>query len=146
MNSSTLALVQKEAERYVKKYKLFSRTDNAFLAGAEYMGSIDGWIRVEDAKPECLIIDGKKKKTNWVLGTDGKIQFVCVYTKGHELEYGDEDPSDEEVDEIEEKNGCLYLKTGWYELEETPRGEYDETWVARIVTHWRRLPSSPDNK
>ena len=104
-----------------------------------------GWIRVEDGLPEGIRKEGNKKFTNWVLGTNGKNQFVCVYTKGHELEYGDEDPSDEEYDEIESNNGCLYLKPGWYELEETPRGEYDETWVTRTVTHWRKLPSPPNS-
>lgn len=105
--------------------------------------AVEDWISVESGSPDCHRIDGKKKYINWVLGTNGKSQFVCVYTKGHELEYGDDDPSDEEYDEVEERNGCLYLKPGWYELEETPGGQYDETWVKRKVTHYRPLPQPP---
>lgn len=113
-----------------------------FLSGVQYAGAKE-WISVEERLPDCHKIENGKKSINWVLGANGKNRFVCVYTKGHELEYGDEDPSDEEFDEIESQHGCLYLKPGWYELEETPRGEYEETWVRRKPTSWMTLPPLP---
>src|SRR5687767_11410349 len=96
------------------------------------------WISVEEQLPEnindvlCLtrLLNGKRK------------QFVGSYTKGHEIEFWDED-YDGEYDEMEDKNGTLYLKPGWYELEETPNSQYDEVWLAREVTHWMPLPEPP---
>ena len=71
-----------------------------------------------------------------------RVIFVGNYTKGHEIEFWDDD-YDGEYDSIEDKNGTLYLKPGWYELEETPGGSYDEVWLKREVTHWQPLPKLP---
>lgn len=70
------------------------------------------------------------------------VQFVGNYTKGHEIEFW-EDDYDGDYDEVEDKNGTLYLKPGWYELEETPGGDYDEVWLKRNPTHWMPLPEPP---
>lgn len=102
------------------------------------------WVSVENDLPEAYEVDGKKKKVNWVLGTNGKDQFICVHTIGYELEYEDFDPREGDYDEIEERNGTRYLKPGFYELTETPGGEYDETWQKRQPTHWMPLPLSPN--
>lgn len=94
----------------------------------------EGWISVETRLPESNV---------WVLciGKTGPA-FVGKYTKGHEIEYWDDD-YDGPYDEVEDKNGTLYLKSGWYELEEQSHHEYDEMWMPRIVIHWMPLPSPP---
>lgn len=97
------------------------------------------WIDVKEQLPEskkdvlCLMYHVNRRD----------IQFVGCYTKGHEIEYWDDDYQGD-YDEVEDKNGTLYLKPGWYECEETPGGEYDEVWVSRNVTHWMPLPKSPN--
>ena len=96
------------------------------------------WISVEDQLPDntqdvlCItkLLNGKRK------------QFLGNYTKGHEIEFYDDD-YDGPNDEFEDKNGMLYLKPGWYELEETPGGNYDEVWMLREVTSWQPLPEPP---
>lgn len=94
-----------------------------------------GWISVKDRLP---------KNTNPVLCLPVKgLQFVGQYTKGHEIEYSD-DNYQGEYDPIEDRDGVLYLKPGWYELEETPGGEYDEQYLIREVTHWQPLPPRPE--
>lgn len=96
------------------------------------------WISINEKLPSeskdvlCLtkLLNGKRK------------QFVGNYTKGHEIEFW-EDDYDGEYDPIEEQYGKLFLKPGWYELEETPGGNYDEVWMKREVTHWMPLPEPP---
>lgn len=110
--------------------------------GAAWQKAQDGWISVEERLPECFLHIGNKKRTNWVIGIRNRDQFICVYTKGHQLEFGDDD-YDGEYDEVEDRNGTLYLKPGWYSLENTPNGLYDEVWMERNPTHWRPLPEPP---
>lgn len=69
-------------------------------------------------------------------------QFSGVYTKGHEIEYED-DNEDREFDPEEARRGSLLLKTGWYEEVEQIRSEYDFYWVVRNVTHWMPLAEPP---
>lgn len=96
------------------------------------------WIQANEKLPNgphdvlCVtkLVNGKRK------------QFVGNYTRGHEIEFYDDD-YDGEYDAFEEKAGALYLKPGWYELEETPGGNYDQVWVFREVTHWAILPEPP---
>lgn len=68
--------------------------------------------------------------------------FVGQYTKGHELEFED-DYYQGEYDEVEDRDGMLYLKPGWYESEEQRDGEHDCNWMSRLVTHWMPLPEPP---
>lgn len=97
------------------------------------------WISVSERLPEntdnvlCAMLNFNDTKF---------IQFVGSYTKGHEIEYDDDD-YDGDYDEVEDRNGTLYLKPGWYELEETPSGPYDTQWVKREVTHWQPMPEPP---
>lgn len=119
--------------------------EKGFLAGAAWRQLQDGWISVEERLPECFLHIGNKKRINWVIGIRNRDQFICAYTKGHQLEFGDDD-YDGEYDEVEERNGTLYLKPGWYSLENTPNGQYDETWTERNPTHWRPLPEPPVKK
>jgi hypothetical protein len=95
------------------------------------------WISVKDRLPDsnedvlCLFPKYNGK---------GHIQFVGCYTKGHEIEYSDDDYQGD-YDEFEDKHGALFLKARWYECEETPGGDYDEIWLPRPVTHWQPLPT-----
>lgn len=92
------------------------------------------WISVNDRLPE---------KCGWVLCITSKGHaFAGKYTKGHEIEYWD-DNYDGEYDEVEDKNGTLYLKPGWYECEEQVKSDYDGYWISRTVTHWMPLPEPP---
>jgi len=105
----------------------------------------DGWISVEDSLPEYWKPNEfGKKKVNWVLIINKhQFQFIGFYTKGHEVEYGDDD-YDGEYDEVEEKKGTLYLKAGFYEIVETPGGVYDERYnKLQDITHWHPLLSPP---
>ena len=88
------------------------------------------WIPIQKEMPPT--------KKN-VLTTTGKGISIAFYTKAHETEFGDEDYNGP-WDEVEEKSGCLYLKEGWYEVEETDGGTYDEIFAPRLVTHWMELP------
>ena len=92
------------------------------------------WISCKERLPE---------KPEFVLGFGPhNAQYVCQYTNGHELEYWDED-YEGPYDEIEDKNGTLYLKAGWYELEEQAQSSFDEYWIKREITHWMPLPEPP---
>ena len=103
-----------------------------------------GWIRVEDGLPER---PEKKIYQNVQCGhftPKGKfIQHIGFYAEKHKVPYEDYDGDDKEYDPVEEANGTLYLKEGWYELVETPGGAYDEEFQERKVTHWQPLPPPP---
>lgn len=136
---------ERSAEEFAVKQKFL----NDFLNGKtvhdlfeEYIApqfkpkssTLQEWVSVKERLPESNV---------WVLCvTKTGPSFVGKYTKGHEIEYWDDD-YDGTYDEIEDKNGTLYLKPGWYELEEQNHHEYDEMWMSRIVTHWQPLPSPP---
>lgn len=97
------------------------------------------WISVKDRLPDNI------NNVLCLTNTLGKrpIQFIGSYTKGHEIAYYDED-YDGEYDPIEDKDGQLYLKPGWYECEEQIRSDFDEYWIIRDnVTHWMPLPEPP---
>lgn len=104
----------------------------------------DEWINVNKELPVCP----EKKEYIDVLcgwfGPKGRFnQFVGFYAEKHKVPYEDYDSDGGEYDPVEEANGTMYLKPGWYELEETPGGSYDEIYVSRPVTHWQPLPATP---
>lgn len=92
------------------------------------------WISVEDRLPE-------NSKPVWCLALRNH-QFSGVFTKGHEIEYED-DNYDGPLDPEEERRGVLLLKKGWYEEVEQVSSMYDYHWIVRAVTHWRPLPEPP---
>lgn len=93
------------------------------------------WIPVEERLPEKV----KRILCLEKIYSDQYRYFVGFYTKGHEVEYdSDQEP---EFDEIEEKNGCYYLKPGFYECEEQIND--DDFFFKRPVTHWMPLPEHP---
>lgn len=102
------------------------------------------WVKATERLP---IRPDKKIYLNVLCGyytTKGSfIQFVGFYAEKHKVPYEDYDGDDGEYDPVEEAHGTLYLKEGWYELEETPGGMYDEVFVSRSVTHWMPLPPLP---
>jgi hypothetical protein len=113
-----------------------------WLREIEHLPLSRDWISVEDKLPER---PEKKQYVQvqcgyWV----GKTfrQFVGFYAEKHKVCYDDYD-YDGEYDPVEEAHGQLYLKPGWYEIEDTPGGEYDETFMKRLVTHWQPLPEPP---
>jgi len=91
------------------------------------------WISVEDYLP-----DSRKL----VLSITGKNKFVGFYTKGHDVSYEDND-CENEYDPVEEQNGTLYLKPGWYEEVEQHNSDYDSIYIKRDVTYWMYLPDKP---
>jgi hypothetical protein len=73
-------------------------------------------------------------------------QCIAFYTKGHEIEFDDDDFGDSrELDPEEERRGCLLLKAGWYEECEQVRSMYDHHFISRDVTQWQPLPEPPNN-
>lgn len=101
------------------------------------------WISVGDRLPE------KPKNKQYQLVQFGHftdkgnfVQFIGFYAEPHSVEYGDDD-YDGDYDEVEERNGTLYLKPGWYEEEEQASGSYDYCFIPRICTHWKPLPQPP---
>lgn len=91
------------------------------------------WISVNERLPEST-------KQVLAIGNKGKHQFVGFYTKGKDVEVA----GDEDCNDCEDSNqDYCYLFPGWYEEEETPRSEYDYTYVNRDVTHWMPLPEPP---
>jgi hypothetical protein len=125
------------AECYPHNVAFQTTVKGFFLAGIEHATKwIDCKERLPDTKDDvlCLMYSQYASKK--------PIQFVGCYTKGHEIEYCDDDYQGE-YDEIEDKHGTLYLKPGWYECEETPGSSYDEQWIKREVVAWQELPSPP---
>ena len=104
----------------------------------------DGWIRVEDGLPER---PEKKQYQNVQCGyftpKNKFIQFIGFYAEKHKVPFEDYDNDEDNYDPVEEAHGTMYLKEGWYELVETPSGEYDEVYMKRTVTHWQPLPAPP---
>ena len=90
------------------------------------------WISVEERLPE-----NPKEVLGYCKGT-----IVCFYTKGHEVEYEDED-FEGEYDEYEDAKGALFLKAGWYQHCEQKSGDYDYLFIKREITHWREKPQPP---
>lgn len=97
---------------------------------------ITEWISVKERLPET-------NKLVWCLEPPNH-QLSGVYTKGHEIEYED-DNEDREYDSEEERRGSLLLKAGWYEEVEQVQSAYDFHWITRNVTHWMPLPEPPLN-
>lgn len=96
------------------------------------------WISVNDNLPT---------DTKRVLTYDGRFTRVAQYTTGYSLEYETDDDFDEihnYYDSVEEKNGKMYLKAGWWEDVETPGNEYECQWNRLYnITHWMYLPEKP---
>jgi len=142
------AKIEKEAEEYVLKNTLYGKRDasigsgarsyyetelRCFIAGAsKYAGP--QWISVKDQLPN-------NDKNVLCINSKG-VQWVGFYTKQHETEYEDDDIS-RELDPVEIERGVCYLKSGWYECEETPHSMYDYTFMERHPTHWMTLPQRP---
>ena len=103
---------------------LYDLVKEVFECGANWQAN-QQWIDVKDRLPEgpheVLTINYPKVKH----------QSVAVYTKGNEIEYQNNNDEPE------------FLTEGWYELEETPMSDHEETWTERNVTHWQTLPPLP---
>lgn len=86
------------------------------------------------------ITDRLPEDTKPVLGCTASGQRIVVqYTKGGELICYDEDPEPGQYDKgrLEDE---LYLKEGWYSLEEQYRGDTDEHYFKRQIAYWQPLP------
>jgi hypothetical protein len=94
----------------------------------------DKWISVKERLPDSY-------KPVWCFEYPNH-QFSGIYTKGHEIEYENDD-EDREFDEEEERRGSLLLKTGWYEEVEQVQAMHDFHWITRNVTHWKPLATPP---
>jgi len=108
-----------------------------FKAGAEF--ALPKWILVSERLPE----KNTKNYGAHVLATDGKNIFTCTYTTGGEIDIETES-DDEDAYDFDEKRGMIFLKAGWYELQEqSHHPDCDEAWYERSPTHWMPLPSLP---
>lgn len=112
--------------------------ERGFIAGVEF--ALPKWIPVSERLPE----KNTKNYGAHVLATDGKNIFICTYTVGREIDIETESEDEEEYD-FDEKRGMVFLKAGWYELEEqSHHPEADEAWYPRSPTHWMPLPELPN--
>jgi hypothetical protein len=96
----------------------------------------DEWISVEAELPP---------NSKSVLGWDGKVTYICNYYREHQQDVDCEDDNPGDDIESDEKNGCFWLKPGFYETLEQANGYYDEISFRRKITHWRILPPVPSN-
>ena len=101
--------------------------------------SEDGWIQVSEHLPE---LNPKKEYESVHCGyfsdTGNFHQCIGFYAYPHKVEFGD-DEYDGDFDEIEEQEGRIFLKEGWYENVEQICGQYNSYYISRIVTHWKPL-------
>lgn len=113
---------------------LRSQIEEGFKAGAK--ANAQKWILCINTLPPT-----SKKPKNSLCTNNGAV-FTAFYTSGHEIEYdGEEDCPD--YDEREERDGCYYLKSGWYEEVESHGMGWDTVFCHREVTGWMNIDSLP---
>jgi hypothetical protein len=99
--------------------------------------------RAAPGMPDWISADVLPPDQKSILGTDGKMVYVCNYYRDHQQDVDCEDDDPGEDIESDEKNGCYWLKPGYYETIEQHGGYYDEISVRRNITHWMPMPPKP---
>lgn len=111
--------------------------ERGFIAGAEF--ATPKWIPVSEKLPEKNCPYGGQ-----VLATGGKGYMVCIYTTGRQIDVELENDEDENDYDMDEQQGTIYLKAGWYEYAEQSGSNYEAIWCDRQITHWMPLPALPN--